>query len=103
MLADTVLTEPVAGSEPNSPPEPLEPLAPDAWAFAEQSSSSTAVWVPFHSQMSAEGFATRLGRELGHEFRVEKRGAGSYEVVFDAVDPIQQALLEARVREITGQ
>ncbi len=121
MLADAVLQAPTATPAMTAPgtgtlvPPPLNdatdmpgdaPLAsygPAPWTLAQDTATATAVWVPFHSQMSAEGFAARLGRELDHEFRVEKRGAGSYEVVFDAVDPIQQALLEARVREITGR
>ncbi|MEM8765890.1 MAG: hypothetical protein AAGE43_00480 [Pseudomonadota bacterium] len=109
MLADAVLRTPAAESAAldsaplETPALDQAALEPGSWTLAQQTGAITAVWVPFHSQMSAEGFAARLGRELDHEFRVEKRGAGSYEVVFDAVDPIQQALLEARVREITGQ
>lgn len=62
-----------------------------------------AVWVPFHSQMSAEGFAARLSRELDHSFRVERQGAGAYQVVFDATSPIQRDTLLTQIAEITGQ
>ena len=61
------------------------------------------MWVPFHSQMSAEGFATRLSRALDHEFRVVRQGAGAYQVVFDAADAAEQAMIMAQVTEITGQ
>lgn len=62
-----------------------------------------AVWVPFHSQMSAEGFAARLSRELDHSFRVERQGAGAYQVVFDATSPIQRDTLLAEIAELTGR
>lgn len=101
MLAEAVLQ--TSAAEPTPLLASNDSPTAASWTLARETGTATAVWVPFHSQMSAEGFAARLGRELEHEFRVEKRGAGSYQVVFDAVDPIQQALLEARVREITGQ
>jgi hypothetical protein len=62
-----------------------------------------AVWVPFHSQMSAEGFAARLSRELDHSFRVERQGAGAYQVVFDSTSPVQRDMLLAQIAEITGR
>ncbi len=74
-----------------------------ALAAAERAHANQPVWVPFHSQMSAEGFATRLSRALNHEFRVVRQGAGAYQVVFDAADADEQALIMAQVTEITGQ
>ena len=61
------------------------------------------VWAPFHSHMSAEGFAARLSRELEHEFRVERQAAGAYQVVFNAVNPAERQALLAQISEITGQ
>lgn len=90
-------------------PEPVaESPASDFWLehalAAEQTShASQPVWVPFHSQMSAEGFATRLSQALDHEFRVVRHGAGAYQVVFDAQNADEQALIMAQVTEITGQ
>ncbi len=74
-----------------------------ALALEQRNHANQPVWVPFHSQMSAEGFATRLSRALDHEFRVVRRGAGAYQVVFDARDADQQALIMAQVTELTGQ
>ena len=62
-----------------------------------------SVWVPFHSQMSAEGFAARLSRELDHDFSVQRHGAGSYQVVFNATTSAEREQLLARIAEITGQ
>jgi hypothetical protein len=90
-------------------PEPVaESPSFEAWAEAalamERSNhADQPVWVPFHSQMSAEGFATRLSRALDHEFRVVRQRAGAYQVVFDATSADERALILARVTEITGQ
>lgn len=61
------------------------------------------VWAPFHSQMSAKGFAARLSRALDHDFRVERRAAGAYEVVFDAATPAERDALLNEIAELTGQ
>ena len=92
-----------------APPEPVaESPSSEFWVesalvAARQRHADQPVWVPFHSQMSAEGFATRLSRALDHEFRVVRQGAGAYQVVFDAADADEQALIMAQVTEITGQ
>lgn len=77
--------------------DPVDP------ANAEGDTAEAPVWVPFHSLMSAEGFAARLARELNHDFQVERQGAGTYQVVFEASDPAQRAALLAQISEITGQ
>jgi hypothetical protein len=90
-------------------PEPVaESPSSEFWvesalAAARQAHASQPVWVPFHSQMSAEGFATRLSQAIDHDFRVVRQGAGAYQVVFDATDADEQALIMAQVTEITGQ
>jgi hypothetical protein len=90
-------------------PEPVaESPSFEAWveaALAMESSSNAnqPVWVPFHSQMSAEGFAARLSRSLDHEFRVVRQGAGAYQVVFDAANADERSLILAQVTEITGR
>lgn len=61
------------------------------------------VWYPFHSQMSAEGFANRLSQALDHGFQVERQGAGAYQVVFEAASDSEKELLLAQIAEITGQ
>jgi hypothetical protein len=92
-----------------SAPEPVaESPSSEFWVESaltatRQHHANQPVWVPFHSQMSAEGFATRLSRALDHEFRVVRQGAGAYQVVFDAANADEQALIMARVTEITGR
>lgn len=76
---------------------------PENLAFDAEDAAEAPVWVPFHSLMSAEGFAARLTRELNHDFQVERQGAGTYQVVFEASDPAQRAALLAQISEITGQ
>ena len=71
--------------------------------LAATASNASGVWVPFHSRMSAEGFAARLSRELRHDFRVERRGAGSYEVVFDAASDSERRTILAEIEAITGR
>ena len=91
------------------PPEPVAESPPSefwvetALASARREHASQPVWVPFHSQMSAEGFATRLSQAIDHEFRVVRQSAGAYQVVFDAADADEQALIMAQITEITGQ
>ena len=89
--------------EPIAEPPPSEFWLESALALDQRNNADQPVWIPFHSQMSAEGFAARLSRALGHEFRVVRQGAGAYQVVFDAADADQRALIIAQVTEITGQ
>jgi hypothetical protein len=86
------------------PSAALEPDPPDLRGDVEETDTETAsAWAPFHSQMSAEGFAARLTRALDHDFRVERRAPGSYQVVFDAASPDERELLLAEIAEVTGQ
>lgn len=80
-----------------------EPDIDLALATLTDDEQAEPVWEPFHSQMSARGFAARLSRELEHEFRVERQAPGTYQVVFDAADPLERAALRAQILEITGQ
>lgn len=77
----------------------------DAWADAEGGPLlvTTDVWLPFHSQMSAEGFAARLSRELDRPFEVERRGAGAYQVVLSGGSSAENAVILDRVAELTGR
>lgn len=82
-------------------PEP-EPAAGPAQPTAPLASASAPVWVPFHSEMSASGFAGRLSRSLDHPFRVERRGPGRYQVVFAYRDDAQRRSLLRDAAELTG-
>ena len=88
--------EPPASATDTAEPEHGRQLAATA-------ANAAGAWVPFHSRMSAEGFAARLSRELRHDFRVERRGAGSYEVVFDAASDSERRTILAEIEAITGR
>ena len=61
-----------------------------------------SVWTPFHSEMSANGFAQRLARALEHPFEVRRDGPGRYQVVFPYESDAARDELLARVAMLTG-
>ena len=89
-----------------APPVPAPPTpaaeAPAHGPDAAGGSRSQTVWVPFHSQMSAAGFAARLSESLGHPFDVERRGPGRYQVVFAYADEAERASLLEEAAAVTG-
>ena len=81
----------------------LPPSVPDAAdPPAESPFRLQTVWVPFHSRMSAVGFAERLTESLDHPFGVERRGPGRYQVVFPYADEPERQTLLAQAAEATG-
>lgn len=69
----------------------------------EPAASRTAsVWIPFHSERSAAGFAQRLARALEHPFDVRREGPGRYQVVFPYDDASRRDEVLARVAMLTG-
>lgn len=107
--ADGAAADPAKQPIPR-PPDPLpvdgdseHPLA----LAAEQSGAARPdtdqpVWVPFHSEMSASGFADRLSESLDHPFRVERRGPGRYQVVFAYRDEEQRREVLSEAATVTG-
>ena len=102
-LADLGIAADVSTNQPTAqpllwtgPPGPVPIQLPEEQALA-------SVWAPFHSQMSAEGFASRLSEQLNHSFHVERRGAGAYQVVFAANSSTERDRLLDQIAEITGQ
>lgn len=84
-------------------PQPAAVHAPDpAPAPSPPESGIARVWSPFHSEMSAAGFAERLSRSLDHPFSVERRGAGRYQVVFHYADEPEREALLAEAAAVTG-
>lgn len=75
---------------------------PQSDAPASGQPASQPVWVPFHSEMSAAGFAQRLSDSVEHPFRVERRGPGRYQVVFAYADEPQRRRLLDRAAAATG-
>jgi len=117
------LEKPVAGDPPPPAPVPegpdvaaADPAAADGFSATQPPSVPDAatdppaespfrlqtVWVPFHSRMSAVGFAERLTESLDHPFGVERRGPGRYQVVFPYADEPERQTLLAQAAEATG-
>lgn len=97
----------IAAQEPPvpAPAQAQKPVAPgDESAPVQQAGAGGryAVWRPFHSQLSAKGFARRLSLQLGYPFEVIKADAAEYLVVFAYEDEAQRDLLSAQVTELTG-
>jgi len=47
--------------------------------------ATAVVWKPFHSEVSATGFARRLSTQLGYPFRALREGPARYHVVFTMI------------------
>ncbi|MDH3641634.1 MAG: hypothetical protein OES38_06030 [Gammaproteobacteria bacterium] len=62
-----------------------------------------SVWVPFRSQMSAQGFAKRLTGQLDHPFAVNREGPGRYQVSFNYESESQRLDVLGQVQSLTGQ
>ena len=61
------------------------------------------VWVPFRSQMSAQGFARRLTGKLDHPFSVDREGPGRYQVIFSYANEFERLAVLDQVQSVTGQ
>jgi hypothetical protein len=61
------------------------------------------VWVPFHSERSANGFADTLSRHFEYPFSVRRNGPGAYQVTFSYVDLSQREDLLLNITELTGK
>ncbi|MEQ8858023.1 MAG: hypothetical protein RIC56_05200 [Pseudomonadales bacterium] len=99
------------GSAPSAPAQSATPATGSqaagmasalAGLAALSGGGSQPVWVPFHSRMSASGFAEQLSASLDHPFQVERRGPGRYQVVFGYRDEPQRQALLAQAAELTG-
>jgi len=85
-----------AATAPEAGAEPPSPEAQDSGATA--GGGRSPVWVPFHSERSARGFARHLSEHLEHPFDVRRQGPGRYQVQFQWQDPAERdALLAAMV------
>lgn len=96
--------EPQPSSAPPGSPETAAPRrgAEEPSVDPVDGTASQTVWVPFHSQMSAAGFASRLSESLGHPFDVERQGPGRYQVVFAYADETERAALLEEAAALTG-
>jgi hypothetical protein len=60
------------------------------------------VWIPFRSEVSARGFATRLQRQVLTEFLVVKIGPGKYEVGFHYNSDKERTDILHNINSLTG-
>jgi len=61
------------------------------------------VWVPFHSERSANGFADTLSRHFEYPFSVRRNGPGAYQVTFSYADLAEREDLLGGIAELTGK
>lgn len=59
-------------------------------------------WNPFRSEIAANGFATRLTRVTGIDYRVLRLEPGSYQVAFAYADDDERRTKIAQIEQATG-
>ena len=87
---------------------PLQPAAGPVDAAIESPGMdlivpTQTVWVPFRSQMSAQGFARRLTGKLDHTFSVDREAPGRYQVIFSYASEFERLTVLDEVQSVTGQ
>ena len=82
----------------------IDLVKPPADTIGQIASSNepTPVWVSFHSQRSAEGFARQLADQFQHSFAVARQGPGDYQVVFDYASIDERDALLDEIAAVTG-
>jgi len=93
--------EGLADAEPGATAEDASAPAVPATGGGDDAGRAR-VWVPFHSQRSADGFAERLSESLNHPFRVERQGPGRYQVVFGYAGEAERLALLDEAAAVTG-
>lgn len=100
------VVEPDQNPEPSTEPAAAQPVAQLNQIATSQTSSPTqsskTIWEPFHSEVSATGFAKRLSLQLGYPFQVTKDGPARYLVVFKYKSDEERALLVQQIATLTG-
>jgi len=98
----------LASQQVTKPQEPLnrgiemEQASEVVDAAAGLAMATAVIWKPFHSEVSAAGFARRLSVQLGYPFRALREGPARYHVVFDYDTEQQRELLRSQVVALTG-
>jgi hypothetical protein len=65
-------------------------------------SQEQSFWVPFRSEASARGFASKLTEQLARQFQVLRAGPGQYLVVFGYSTEAERAEVLAEIHAVTG-
>jgi hypothetical protein len=111
---------------PEREPLPAPPLTDgntdEAWSWSEEGDTDSVdpvfpepgpesgleavawqpIWTPFHSELSAKGFADRLEHLTGREYRVTRASSWSYQVEVAYADEAQRQALLLEIQERTG-
>ena len=85
------------------PPVAESAIALPSSQIMNRDSATQTVWVPFRSQMSAQGFAKRLTGKLDHPFSVNREGPGRYQVIFSYANEFERLALLDKMQSVTGQ
>ncbi|MCZ6711007.1 MAG: hypothetical protein O7B25_11645 [Gammaproteobacteria bacterium] len=88
---------------PSDEAEAVAPARPINVVVADLDLPTQTVWVPFRSQMSAQGFARGLTGKLDYPFRVDREGPGRYQVLFSYANEIDRLDVLDQVKFFTGQ
>jgi len=99
-LEALLASRPVPAAAPGAAAAPPWPEAQDS--AADPSGGRSPVWVPFHSERSARGFARHLSEQLEHPFDVRRQGPGRYQVQFQWQDPAERDALLAAIVDSTA-
>jgi len=95
----------VASNEEPPPPEGMsDAFAVDSVPAEETDDAGAwhAFWTPFRSEASANGFATRLGRDTDREYRVLRTGPGEYRVAFHHIDDNDRRARLVEIEQVSG-
>jgi hypothetical protein len=82
-------------SEFSQPEISREPQMPGSKLFQ-------VAWSPFRSETSAKGFASKLTKQLAHDFQVIKTGPGRYEVGFHFDSQRDRKIILSAINDLTG-
>lgn len=120
---DGALIQPTGFFEEDTAPLAAPPLLPDPPAQRQQSTDADVVtltpvhpvgaeqvqsrqwqpvWQAFSARRSAQGFAARLERLTGLEYRVDRQAAGQYQVAFSYGSDDERAQALSRIEQTTG-
>ena len=81
-------------------PENLRPEADSSSIEVED--RFQPAWIPFRSEVSARGFATKLQQQTETDYQVRKMGAGRYEVGFLYESDIERLSILHSIFVLTG-
>lgn len=96
------LGPPPTASEPGGDPAETDAV-PSRQGEMVGPASRMPVWVPFHSEVSANGFARNLSTRAEHPFTVSKEGPGAYQVYFVFADEIERRTVMEKIEAVTGE